>query len=98
MKIKQLGLIDYCIGADDIKIESMSPDTPSATNVCHSTNYCSFQENPTEPDQVFVPSQPVPILPLQVILDNNTALSYFIGESIHFHLFIAIILITWLSF
>lgn len=42
-----------------------------------------LKESQEEPEQLLVPSQPIPILPLQVILDNNTALSYFIGKSMY---------------
>ncbi|XP_073236247.1 sorting nexin-13-like isoform X3 [Porites lutea] len=35
-------------------------------------------ENPEELGKLLPPNQPLPVLPLQVILDNNTALSYFI--------------------
>lgn len=35
-------------------------------------------EQPEELGKLLIPNQPLPVLPLQVILDNNTALSYFI--------------------
>ncbi|KAJ7371334.1 sorting nexin 13, partial [Desmophyllum pertusum] len=35
-------------------------------------------EQPDELGKLLTPNHPLPTLPLQVILDNNTALSYFI--------------------
>lgn len=37
------------------------------------------QDQLDELSKLLSPNQSLPVLPLQVVLDNNTALSYFIG-------------------
>ena len=57
-----------------------------------------WQESPDIPNRFLPVNQNLPVLPLQDILDNNTALSYFIGTLAYVVIVVLSSLFVQLSF
>ncbi|XP_032233860.2 sorting nexin-13 isoform X2 [Nematostella vectensis] len=70
-------------GAADVAVRQQLSSLLFVKKLCHAKeHHLEYEDlvsdNPEGPDKLFVPSQPVPVLPLHILLQDNIALSYFI--------------------